>query len=183
MKKSLLFILFSFLTLNVFSQTFDSNVVINGLKKNKNLMSTNENLRTNILGDLRLPVFVRTPAVQFTFTQVENTSGNWKLTQPFTVGYSYICTFANATLHQDSSMTVENHFFFGVGASFGVKTDLSSIGGTTNCLPVGVIFGYSKFGVFSGYDFVGQKPMVGIAVNMLNFPLLQKTTRFSVRHN
>lgn len=158
------------------AQTFDPEVVVNGLK-NKNLSSTDT--RFGSLRDVKLPLIVRTPAVQFTFTQIENMGGEWQLTQPFTIGYSYIYTFATGVLHPDSSMTIENKFFFGGGLNYGLKTDFE--GSAVSSLPIGAIIGYSRFGVFGGYDVINEKPIIGISANLLNFPLLQKTTRFSVR--
>lgn len=176
MKKLLIVMLLTFVSATSFSQTFNPDVVINGLKDDK---VSNFNEKTSLSTDIRLPLLVRTPAVQFTFTQIESVDGEWKLTQPFSIGYSYIYTFANGVLHPDSSMTIENQFFFGAGLNYGIKTDLSN--NIVGSLPVGAIVGYSRFGFFGGYDLINNKPMIGISANLLNFPLLQKTTRFSVR--
>lgn len=176
MKKLIIALLLTFVSATSFSQTFDPSVVVNGLKDNK-LSSHNE--KTSFRTDVRLPLVVRTPAVQFTFTQIEKIEGDWRMTQPFSIGYSYIYTFANGVLHPDSSMTIENKFFFGAGLNYGLKTGVN--GSIAGSLPIGAIVGYSRFGFFGGYDVINEKPMVGITANLLNFPFLQKTTRFSIR--
>lgn len=176
MKKLIIASLLVFASVASFGQTFDPEVVINGLKDDKKSSSVQ---RLKISSDIRLPLVVRTPAVQFTFTQVEKIGGDWKLTQPFTIGYSYIYTFATGVLHPDTSMTVENRFFFGGGVNYGFKTGPDNQ--IVNSLPIGAIIGYSRFGIFGGYDVINSKPMIGISANLLNFPLFQKTTRFSVR--
>lgn len=176
MKKLIIVTFLMFASIASFGQTFDPSVVVNGLKT-KNL--SNSNQKTNFLTDIRLPLLVRTPALQFTFTQVEKVDGDWRLTQPFSIGYSYIYTFANGVLHPDSSITIENKFFFGAGVNYGIKSNEN--GSIVGSLPIGAIVGYSRFGFFGGYDVINEKPMVGITANLLNFPFLQKTTRFSVR--
>lgn len=176
MKKLLTILILVLASVATQAQTFDSEVVVNGLR-DKNLSSPDARLGT--MRDVKLPLLVRTPAVQFTFTQIENVGGDWGLTQPFTIGYSYIYTFATGVLHPDSSMTIENKFFFGGGLNYGLKTDFE--GSAVSSLPIGAIVGYSRFGVFGGYDVINEKPIIGISANLLNFPLLQKTTRFTVR--
>lgn len=178
MKKLIIAILLVFASAMSFAQTFDPEVVINGLKDDK-VKGTMK--RMSLSTDIRLPLVVRTPAVQFTFTQIEKIDGDWRLAQPFTIGYSYIYTFATGILHPDTSLTVENRFFFGAGANYGFKT--GSDNQIVNSLPIGAIIGYSRFGLFGGYDVINGKPMVGISANLLNFPLFQKSTRFSVRDN
>lgn len=176
MKKLLTILILVLASVSTEAQTFDSEVVVNGLR-DKNLSSPNARLST--IRDIKLPLLVRTPAIQFTFTQIENINGDWRLTQPFTIGYSYIYTFATGVLHPDSSMTIENKFFFGGGLNYGLKTDFE--GSAVSSLPIGGIVGYSRFGIFGGYDVINEKPIIGISANLLNFPLLQKTTRFTVR--
>jgi hypothetical protein len=176
MKRLIIALMLTFASIASFGQTFDPSVVVNGLKDNR---LSNSNEKTSLRTEVRLPLLVRTPAMQFTFTQIESVDGDWRLTQPFSIGYSYLYTFANGVLHPDSSMTIENKFFFGAGINYGLK--LSENDNITGSLPIGAIVGYARFGFFGGYDVINQKPMMGISANLLNFPFLQKTTRFSVR--
>ena len=163
------------------AQTFRSDVV-KGKVKIKNEEAYKLKLRDNNLsGDYSIDMTIRTPALQLTFTQVEKIDGNWKLTTPIYVGYSYIFSYANGVVHQDSSITVENKFFFGAGANFGVKPDLENGGALVGSVPVGAIVGYSRYGAFVGYDIINEKPMLGVSINLLNVPILQSTTRFAVR--
>lgn len=176
MKRIIIGFVLMFASMASFGQTFDPDVVVNGLKDNR---LSNSNEKSLLRTETRVPLLVRTPAVQFTFTQIESVEGEWRLTQPFSIGYSYIYTFANGVLHPDSSMTVENKFFFGAGLNYGLRTNMN--GSVVGSLPLGAIVGYSRFGFFGGYDLLNEKPMIGISANLLNFPFLQKTTRFSVR--
>ena len=163
------------------AQTFRPDVV-KGKVKIKNEEAYKLKLRDNNLsGDYSIDMTIRTPALQLTFTQVEKIDGNWKLTTPIYVGYSYIFSYANGVVHQDSSITVENKFFFGAGANFGVKPDLENGGALVGSVPVGAIVGYSRYGAFVGYDIINEKPMLGVSINLLNVPILQSTTRFAVR--
>ena len=163
------------------AQTFRPDVV-KGNVKIKNEEAYKLKLRDNNLsGDYSIDMTIRTPALQLTFTQVEKIDGNWKLTTPIYIGYSYIFSYANGVVHQDSSITVENKFFFGAGANFGVKPDLENGGALTGSVPVGAIVGYSRYGAFVGYDIINEKPMLGVSINLLNVPILQSTTRFAVR--
>ena len=163
------------------AQTFRPDVV-KGKVKIKNEEAYKLKLRDNNLsGDYSIDMTIRTPALQLTFTQVEKIDGNWKLTTPIYVGYSYIFSYANGVVHQDSSITVENKFFFGAGANFGVKPDLENGGALVGSVPVGAIVGYSRYGAFVGFDVINNKPMLGVSINLLNVPILQSTTRFAVR--
>ena len=163
------------------AQTFRPDVV-KGNVKIKNEEAYKLKLRDNNLsGDYSIDMTIRTPALQLTFTQVEKIDGNWKLTTPIYIGYSYIFSYANGVVHQDSSITVENKFFFGAGANFGVKPDLENGGALVGSVPVGAIVGYSRYGAFVGYDIINEKPMLGVSINLLNVPILQSTTRFAVR--
>ena len=180
MKKLVIIFILSLTTMLGYGQTFRRDVVQNGLKdtkKNANLLSTK--YKTNEAGNYTLPLAIRTPALQLTFTQVEQIDGNWVLTTPILIGYSYLYTFANGTLHQDSSMTVENQLFIGAGANFGVTPNVD--GTLITSAPVGAIVGYSRYGLFGGYDLINKKPVFGVSINMLNVPILQNTTRFTVR--
>lgn len=163
------------------AQTFRPDVV-KGRVKIKDEEAYKLKLRDNNLsGDYSIDMTMRTPALQLTFTQVEKVNGAWKLTTPIYVGYSYIFSYANGVVHQDSSITVENKFFFGAGANFGVKPDLLNGGELIGSVPIGAIVGYSRYGAFVGYDVINNQTMLGVSINLLNVPILQSTTRFSVR--
>lgn len=174
MKKLLLILGLLALAVVASAQTFSPKVVTNGIKKDSTLKTS---LRYSV--DASVPMTLRTPALQLTFTQVEKVDGNWKLTTPIIVGYSYIYSFANGVIHQDSSITVENHFFFGGGVNFGITPKAD--GTLVTSVPVGAIVGYSKYGAFGGIDVLTGKPLVGVSINLLNFPLLQGLTRFNIK--
>jgi hypothetical protein len=176
--KKLWFILGLLLIASICSaQTFSPNVVVNGLKTNNNL-KLGSNWNTGI--DVSFPMTMRTPALQLTFTQLEkSTDGSWRLTTPIYVGYSYIYSYARGVIHQDSSLTVENHFFFGGGFNFGVMPN--ETGALVGSLPIGAVVGYSRYGAFGGIDVLSGKPLIGISVNLLNVPILQSTTRFTLK--
>ena len=179
MKKLLLLLGLILLVSIVSGQTFTPNVVKNHVKI-KNEEAWKLKLRdSNLPGDYTIPLSLRTPALQLTFTQVEKIEGNWKLTTPIYVGYSYIFSYANGIVHADSSITVETKFFFGAGANFGVRPNEN--GTLVGSIPVGAILGYNRYGLFGGIDALNGKPMIGVSVNLLNVPILQSTTRFSVR--
>lgn len=178
MKKIILTLLL--ITICVFSkaQTFSPEVVINGIKKefDGNLKSTP---KWAVGTDYSFPLTMRTPALQLTFTQLEKSSdGNWRLTTPIYVGYSYIFSYARGVIHRDSSLTVENRFFFGGGFNFGVMPNQEGV--LVGSLPIGVVLGYSRYGAFGGIDVLTGKPLIGISVNLLNVPILQSLTRFNI---
>ena len=181
MKKLLLLFVLILSATIASAQTFTPDVVKNKVKV-KNEEALKLKLRdNNLTGDYTVPMTIRTPALQLTFTQVEKIDGAWKLTTPIYVGYSYIFSYANGVIHQDSSITVENHFFFGAGANFGVKPDLSNGGALVGSVPIGAIVGYSRYGAFVGYDVINNKAMLGVSINLLNVPILQSTTRFAIK--
>lgn len=162
------------------AQTFKPEIV-KGNVKFKNEDALRLRLRENNLsGDYSVGMTIRTPALQLTFTQIEKIDGAWKLTTPIYVGYSYIFSYANGVVHQDSSITVENKFFFGAGANFGVKPDLTNGGELIGSVPIGAIVGYSRYGAFVGYDIINKQTMLGVSINLINVPILQSTTRFSI---
>lgn len=156
------------------AQTFSPDVVTKHLTFKKD-----NTLKGSLLTDVCFPVFLKTPALQLSFTQVEKINGTYKLSTPLSVGYSYIFSYANGIMHQDSSITIESHFFFGAGANFGVKPNEN--GTLVGSLPVGAIVGYSRYGIFGGIDALNGKPMVAVSLNLLNFPVLQGLTKLSVR--
>ena len=130
--------------------------------------------------DVSFPMTMRTPALQLTFTQIEKSEDkNWRLTTPIYIGYSYIFSYARGVIHRDSSLTVENHFFFGGGFNFGVTPDQT--GALTGSIPIGAVIGYSRYGAFGGIDVLSGKPLLGISVNLLNVPILQSLTRFNIK--
>lgn len=177
MKRILLYIclLFSFESI---AQTFSPDVVINGIrvKKDENLKFATSWYRGV---DVSFPMTMRTPALQLTFTQIEKSSdGNWRLTTPIYVGYSYIFSYARGVIHQDSSLTVENKFFFGGGFNFGVMPNEDEI--LKPSFPIGAVIGYARYGFFGGIDVLTGKPLLGVSVNLLNVPILQSLTRFNV---
>jgi hypothetical protein len=178
--KKLLMTLALILSVGVASaQTFSPDVV-KGRVKVKDVEAYK--LRNNNLsGDYSIAMTMRTPALQLTFTQVEKFNGAWKLTTPIYVGYSYIFSYANGVVHQDSSITIENKFFFGAGANFGVKPDLLNGGELIGSVPIGAIVGYSRYGAFVGYDVINNQTMLGVSINLINVPILQSTTRFAIR--
>ena len=174
------------LTVNfVSAQTFTPNVTKGRVKyseeKLKALYLDSTNTQFRIEPDVTVSMDIRTPALQLTFTQIEKIDGEYKLTTPIYVGYSYIFSAANGVIHQDSSITIENKFFFGGGFSFGVAPDLANGGQLIGSMPVGAIVGYSKYGAFAGYDIINKKPIFGVSINLLNVPILQKTTRFTLK--
>lgn len=129
--------------------------------------------------DYSAPLTLSTPALQLTFTRVEKVDGSWKLTTPIIIGYSYIFSYANGIIHRDSSITVENHFFFGGGLNVGLtpKPD----GSLETSVPVGAIIGYSRYGLFGGIDILTAKPIFGVSINLLNVPILQSLTRLNIK--
>lgn len=157
------------------AQTFSPDIVKRGLKVRedsyKELWSDSDDRKA-------LPLFVKTPALQLTFTQVQRLDSGWALTNPVYLGYSYIYTTANGVLNKDSSMAVENRLFFGAGFNIGLAPNSKKL--LSGSIPIGVIAGYSRYGMFAGIDIVSGEPILGISINMINFPLLQKTTRFLV---
>jgi len=178
--KKLLVALALVLSANIASaQTFTRDIT-SGKIKNKTTDTLKSNLR-NGLGDYTVPMTLRTPALQLTFTQVEKIDGAWKLTTPIYIGYSYIFSYANGIVHQDSSITIESKFFFGGGVNFGVTPDLANGGELIGSVPVGAVVGYSRYGGFIGYDIINNKPILGVSINLLNVPILQNTTRFTIK--
>lgn len=179
MKKLVLILVLTMTTVLGYSQTFTGDVVKRNFKAKKDTTLYSANYKTDVSGNYTLPLTMRTPALQLTFTQVEKVDGEWRLTTPILIGYSYLWSYANGVIHQDSSMTVENQLFFGLGANFGVAPNPT--GSLITSLPVGAIVGYSRYGFFGGYDLINEKPVLGVSINLINFPLLQNTTRFAVR--
>lgn len=179
MKKILLTLGLIITTLVVNAQTFSPEIVINGLRETRT-ESLKAGTSWNTGVDVSYPLTMTTPALQLTFTQLEKSSdGNWRLTTPIYIGYSYIFSYARGVVHQDSSLTVENQFFFGGGVNFGVMPN--EIGVLVGSIPVGAIVGYSRYGAFGGIDVLSGKPILGISLNLLNVPILQKLTRFNIK--
>ena len=176
MKKLLLLLLFIIITSLGYAQTFSHDVVTKGLK---NKTSLNYKLNPSSLNDVTIPLTLSTPALQLTFTQVEKVNGTWKLTTPLYIGYSYIYSYANGVIHQDSSITVENHFFFGGGVNFGVRPNDAGV--LVGSVPAGAIVGFSKYGLFGGVDVISGKPLIAVSINLLNFPVLQSLTKFNLK--
>jgi hypothetical protein len=180
--KKLLLLMSLLLTVSFCSaQTFTPDIV-KGRVTNKSykaitIDSTADRFR--VIPDITVSMKVRTPALQLTFTQVEKIDGNWRLTTPIYVGYSYIFSFANGVIHQDSSITVENRFFFGGGFNVGVVPDPN--GELMGSVPIGAIVGYSRYGLFGGVNVLNGKPLIGVSINLLNVPILQSTTRFTLK--
>ena len=70
--KKLLFILALLLVAFAASaQTFSSDIVINGWRNNSKFKLGTDNPLRNGLGDYTIPLNLRTPALQLTFTQIE----------------------------------------------------------------------------------------------------------------
>lgn len=128
--------------------------------------------------DYSAPLKLTTPALQLTFTRVEQIDGEWKLTTPILIGYSYIYSLANGVIHRDSSITVENKFFFGGGFNLGVTPTLE--GSLETSIPIGAIIGYNRYGAFGGIDILTGKPMFGISINLLGVPVLQSLTKIKI---
>ena len=181
MKKLLLLLAFIALAGVSSAQTFIPKVVTHSLKTKKSELLTAPRLTNSVNGDYTVPMVLHTPALQLTFTQVEKIDGNWRLTTPIYVGYSYIFTYANGVVHQDSSITVENRFFFGGGFNLGVVPDVTNSGALIGSVPIGAIVGYSHYGLFGGINVITGKPIVAVSVNLLNVPILQSLTRMKVR--
>lgn len=177
MKKLLLILTLIACAMISYGQTFTSDIVKNGLKTKSLKTST---LKSDLSGDYTVSMTMRTPALQLSFTQISKVGEDWKMTTPVAIGYSYIYSFANGVVHQDSSITVENKFFFGGGFNFGVKPNENGV--LVGTLPVGAIVGFSKYGIFGGYDVLSGKPVVAVSLNLLNFPMLQSLTRFKVNN-
>lgn len=176
MKKLLiLFILIANISL---AQTFTPDVVRGRIIHKSLKTNTEDSTDAPLPTESTVQMKVRTPALQLTFTQVEKIDGEWKLTTPIYIGYSYIFTYANGIVRPDSSITVENRFFFGGGFNIGIRPSLNNV--LTGSVPVGAIVGYSRYGLFGGIDVTNGKPLFGLSINVLNFPVLQSTTRFIV---
>lgn len=180
MKKLLLVLLFTVITAVSFGQTFTSDVFKEKNVKYSTKVLKSTHLKTGVNGDYTIPLTLQTPALQLTFTQVEKIDGDWKLTTPVYVGYSYIFSYANGVVHQDSSITVENRFFFGGGFNLGLSPNTNGSGDLVGSVPVGAIVGYSHYGLFGGVNVLTGKPMFAVSVNLLNVPILQSLTRFKV---
>jgi len=180
MKKLLLLLAFIALAGVSSAQTFTSKVVTHGFKKSELLKAPR--LTNSVNGDYTVPIILHTPALQLTFTQVEKIDGNWKLTTPVYVGYSYLYSYANGVVHQDSSITVENRFFFGGGVNLGITPDVNGSGILVGSVPVGAIVGYAHYGLFGGVNVLTGKPIFALSINLLNVPILQSLTKFKVRH-
>lgn len=178
MKKILLTLGLVIIALISTAQTFSPEVVINGIRTESNgTLKAGTNWGTGV--DVSFPMTMRTPALQLTFTQLEKSSdGNWRLTTPIYIGYSYIYSYAKGVIHRDSSLTVENRFFFGGGFNFGVVPNEAGV--LVGSLPVGAVVGYSRYGAFGGIDALTGKPIIGVSVNLINVPILQKLTRFNI---
>jgi hypothetical protein len=177
MKKLLLILSFIAITAVSFGQTFTSQKVSKALVPSEKLMTYKTSSPS--IGDFTVPLTIKTPALQLTFTQVEKIDGNWKLTTPLYVGYSYIFSYANGVVHQDSSITIENKFFFGGGINAGVIPNPN--GDLIGSIPIGAIVGYSRYGLFGGVNVLDGKPLIGVSINLLNVPILQRTTRFTLK--
>jgi len=178
MKKLLLILTLIAFTIVSSAQTFTPKVVNHSFKSD--LLKT-PRLTNSVNGDYTVPMVLHTPALQLTFTQVEKIDGNWKLTTPIYIGYSYIYSYANGVVHQDSSITVENRFFFGGGVNLGITPDINGSGTLVGSVPVGAIVGYSHYGLFGGVNIITGKPIFAISINLLNVPILQSLTRMKVR--
>jgi hypothetical protein len=174
MKKILLLLAFIALAGISSAQTFTPKIVNRSLKTKFDLLKTN-----SVNEDYTIPMFLHTPALQLTFTQAEKIDGNWRLTTPIYVGYSYIFTYANGVVHQDNSITVENRFFFGGGFNLGVTPNVN--GTLVGSVPVGAIVGYSHYGLFGGINVITGKPIVAVSFNLLNVPILQSLTKMKIR--
>lgn len=179
MKRLLLLLGLILLAFITSAQTFSPEVVTNGIRiKPDGSLKASTKWGTGT--DVSFPMTIRTPALQITFTQLERSSDNtWRLTTPIYIGYSYIYSYARGVIHRDSSLTVENQFFFGGGFNFGVVPNENGV--LVGSLPVGAIVGYSRYGAFGGIDALSGKPLLGISVNLLNVPVLQSLTRFNVK--
>jgi hypothetical protein len=179
--KKLGLLLWLFLLANIsLAQTFTPDIV-KGRVTSKSLKAVTVDStadRFKIVPNITVQMKMRTPALQLTFTQVQKINEEWRLTTPIYVGYSYIFSYANGVIHQDSSITVENRFFFGGGFNLGVVPDPQ--GELIGSVPVGVIIGYSRYGLFGGVNVLDGKPLVGVSINLLNFPALQGLTRFNL---
>lgn len=180
MKKIILFILLMVCGGLSSAQTFSPVVVKKSFEKNKR--ESDSTLSSSAYSfaefDYSAPLTLSTPALQLTFTRVEKVDGSWKLTTPILIGYSYIYSYAHGIIHRDSSITVENRFFFGGGFNLGItpKPD----GSLETSVPIGAIVGYSRYGLFGGIDVLTGKPMFAVSVNLLNVPILQSLTKFNI---
>jgi len=176
MKKLISFLSVLFVATICSAQTFSPKVVKKGL-----VVTKDSTLKAYSFGpafDYSAPIKLHTPALQLTFTRVEQIDGQWKLTTPILIGYSYIFSYANGIIHQDSSITVENKFFFGGGFNLGItpKPD----GSLETSVPIGAIVGYNRYGLFGGVDALTGKPMFAVSVNLLGVPILQSLTKFEI---
>lgn len=160
------------------AQTFSPKIVKRSLRADGDSAFHINVTEYNQYGTVTLPLLVRTPALQFTFTQIQHTDSGWALSTPIYLGYSYLWTTANGLLYRDSSMTVENRVFGGFGFNIGITPNSRKV--LTGSIPIGAIIGYSRYGLFAGIDAYNGKPLFGISINMINFPLMQGLTKFNV---
>jgi hypothetical protein len=121
----------------------------------------------------------RTSGLPISFSRLETDSaGNWKIGQNISLGGSYIWGWGNGTLNPDSSITTEQHFFFGFTGNFGVVQDKNNSTKLSPSITLGGIIGFSSFAVMLGTDVLNKTPIIGIAYNISGFPLLKNLTHF-----
>ena len=65
-------------------------------------------------------VHYQTTAVQLSFTSVTHEKTGWQLGNPIFLGQSYIFATGNGSYNSDTSIKVEQQFFWGFGYNIGV---------------------------------------------------------------
>ena len=173
MKKLLAIITGVLLTLSISAQTFT--VPTKVVQKSPKLYSTDFREAEELTSPS--PVSLQGFALQLTFTQLTKADEGWKLGNLFAVGESYLWTWGNGKFNPDSSITVESKLSLGFGFNFGIVPDINGV--LVGALPIGGIAQYSSYGVFLGYDILGEVPMIGISYKIPNFPVLAGQTRFN----
>ena len=112
------------------------------------------------------------------FTSVTRTDSGWVVGNIISLGQSYIFASGNGTWNSDTSVDVEQQFFYGIGYNIGLVPANNSIDYGKTSVTVGAVFGWDKLGFFLGYDLVTKREIVGINVSIVGLPILQSLTKF-----
>ena len=125
-------------------------------------------------------VHYQTTSVQLSFTSVTHEKTGWQLGNPIFLGQSYIFATGNGSYNSDTSIKVEQQFFWGFGYNIGVIPNASNnLDKGNSSITAGLIGGWDKLSIFGGYDFVGEKVVIGLNVSIVGLPILQSLTKFT----